>query len=411
MIDFAAVMGIARSEARLTRRLARYWVFQVIALLAAFAIYGWYTFLHWLASSFSGTVALIGPRFLFSFIGNWSVLVLCAGIVFLAFDIRARETKERMVEVVDSLPCSNVELVLGKFLGLVFACWVPTVVMAGLMWAVSLIVGAPVQGLGVPRFTIFLVIPAFAVAAGLTYLLTLLVRNRLIAAILALAVLVAFVWVNGWTVPVWASPLTDVTGATSIAFPSDLMPRLIDSIGLMQRVACLLVGLGLVGLAAAVHPRLDGGSRVVRAGAGGALVVAGVAVLTALSLGGKSIVDARVAWRAAHEAVAGEPAPDVRSLAGTVAIDPGDRLDLDLRIEFAAPADAALDVARFTLNPGLEVESIEGPRGRFRSTAATGWSRSSCPAGSPRASRCRRRGRSAARRTSASPTSTRRSTC
>ena len=57
------------------------------------------------------------PRFLMSQVGMFLLLVFLFGVIFLAFDIRARDRRERMLEVLDSRPLCNVELLFGRVLG------------------------------------------------------------------------------------------------------------------------------------------------------------------------------------------------------------------------------------------------------------------------------------------------------
>ena len=135
MIRFDSIWGIARAEMRLTRRLVRYWVFLVIAVLLAALNYAQFHFIHYYISSRSASAASANPHFFFGNFGTNFVLMFLVGIVFLGFDVRARDKRERMVEVLDALPVTNVELLFGRALGLLVACWVPVVVLTGdAMW-------------------------------------------------------------------------------------------------------------------------------------------------------------------------------------------------------------------------------------------------------------------------------------
>ena len=55
MIRLSTILGLARSEARLARRLVRYWIFQSLAALAGIAVFLYYGLLHRFFSSWSGT--------------------------------------------------------------------------------------------------------------------------------------------------------------------------------------------------------------------------------------------------------------------------------------------------------------------------------------------------------------------
>ena len=117
MIRPGFVLGIARAEARLTRRLVRFWVFASLSVIVGMLAYLQFFFIHRFISSLSASAAAINPRYFVSSFGNNFLFLFVIGLVFLAYDVRARDQRERMSEVLDTLPCSNLELVLGKALG------------------------------------------------------------------------------------------------------------------------------------------------------------------------------------------------------------------------------------------------------------------------------------------------------
>jgi ABC-type transport system involved in multi-copper enzyme maturation permease subunit len=119
-------------ELRHTRRLVRYWVFLSIAYLFGLAGYAYYSALHALFSSVSASVGMIGPRYLMMAIGLYYITGFVLGIVFLGFDVRARDVRESIVEVLDSRPLSNFELVGGRFLALSSRCDAPSILRATL---------------------------------------------------------------------------------------------------------------------------------------------------------------------------------------------------------------------------------------------------------------------------------------
>src|SRR5690606_27039651 len=125
--------------------------------------------------------------------------------------------------------------------------------------------------------------------------------------------------------------------------------------GALQRAGVLVLALGLLGAAAAVHPRLDGGRRSRVAAASLGLAVAGLAGIFSAAEQRVEAAERTERWRAAHEARADEPIPDIISISGTVAIDPGRSLDADLVLELEAPPDRTLESVLLTLNPGLAV--------------------------------------------------------
>ena len=131
MIRASMVWAMAKAEARLARRLVRYWVFVVLAALLASANMVQFFFIHRMFSWGSASAAMTNPRYFVANFGANFVLVFLIGIVFLGFDLRARDKRERIVEVLDAVPCSNLELLLGRFAGLMLAAWVPVLVVTG----------------------------------------------------------------------------------------------------------------------------------------------------------------------------------------------------------------------------------------------------------------------------------------
>ena len=65
------------------------------------------------------------------------VWVLMVGLIFLAFDIRARDERDRIAEVLDSRPMSNLSLLAGRLTGLVLVAWMPVLVLAVLFQAIG----------------------------------------------------------------------------------------------------------------------------------------------------------------------------------------------------------------------------------------------------------------------------------
>jgi len=359
MIRFDSVWGIARAEMRLTRRLVRYWVFLVIAVLLAALNYAQFHFIHYYISSRSASAASANPHFFFGNFGTNFVLMFLVGIVFLGFDVRARDVRERMVEVLDALPVSNVELLFGRALGLLVACWVPVVVLTGLIAAVGAILGNSIEPYSAIGVMFVMALPGYVFTIGLVYLLTILLRHRLLASLVSLAVLALSFFVSLWWLPLWSTPIIDVTGGFSVPFASDIIPTVVDGYGVAQRAGYTLIGVAFLLLAAAFHPRREDTPRAVRVG-GGLAALAGAAVLIGfVVVTFHGFIDRKDAWLAVHETRRTDPMPDLISITGDVRIDPPRTLGLDVGLRFRAPEDRGLQTALFTLNPGVEVASVE----------------------------------------------------
>ncbi|MXY56388.1 MAG: hypothetical protein F4Y41_08300, partial [Gammaproteobacteria bacterium] len=137
-------IAVAVAELRITRRVVRTWVFAALALGIGLVIYhGW----SMAGTMFSETTP---PRFALPGFGVPALWILIAGIVFLAFDIRARDEHERVAEVVDSRPISNIVLLAGRWLAIAFAAWLPLALLAVVIQASGFLVEHLELPAGVP---------------------------------------------------------------------------------------------------------------------------------------------------------------------------------------------------------------------------------------------------------------------
>ncbi|MBD3869676.1 MAG: ABC-2 transporter permease, partial [Acidobacteria bacterium] len=363
MIRLKMMMGIARAESRLTRRLVRYWVFMLLASIIGLAGYSYYSALHYHFSSLSGTIGSISPRYLVGAIGFYYLFIFLVGLLFLGMDVRGRDIRERMVEVLDALPCSNLELVLGKYLGVLIPSWIPLAVVGLLVFGAGFIWGEAVQPQSLIYFVFFMAIPAFTFIIGMVYLITLLVRHRGLAAVLLLIIMAGIYFAN-FRSPIWLAPATDMIGGFLSSFPSDMIPEVVNGEGLAHRIAIMLLGLGFLWLAAGFHPRKDDGSFARYIGVGLLMVAVGLTTLGGIVYLRKASLNLTADWKAAHEARTNDPIPDVTAISGVVIVEPGDSVALDISVAIRARSDQSLDNALFSLNPGIVVSTATDEAGR-----------------------------------------------
>ncbi len=364
MIRLKQVMAIARAERRINIRLARYWSFLGAAYLTAFLLYLLYTSLHGFYSSYSGTIGAVSPRFLLSLIGLFYLVIFLFGTIFLAFEIRSRDCRDGFADVLDSKPYSNLELVSGRFLGVFICAWVPIVVLVVLieflgisMKNLGLPFGEPMEIISVFSFIFMMAVPALSFIIALAFFITLIVKNRFFAALLLFAVTCVFYRAMLYLPAVYGE-LFDIVGVSSTIFCSETVPRFTYLGGWIQRSSVLFAAFSLIGFSAAVHPRLDHGSR--RKLATGSLMVLFAAFFFSGVLYYKNdeYVKARDGCKEAHSVTVEKAVPDLKKIAGNVTILPGKNLLLELDIVFGAPADELINSAMFTLNPGQKVIKV-----------------------------------------------------
>ncbi|MCY3837155.1 MAG: hypothetical protein OXH09_00610, partial [Gammaproteobacteria bacterium] len=120
---FAAVF---LAEVRTTRRLARTWVFGVLAVVTSCIGYLYFTALHASMSNLMASV-VTSPRFQVDSFGGYLLWFLMAAAVFLGFDIGSREQRERIADAFHTRPVSNIQLLAGRLAGVVATLAAPVV--------------------------------------------------------------------------------------------------------------------------------------------------------------------------------------------------------------------------------------------------------------------------------------------
>ncbi|RMG46492.1 MAG: hypothetical protein D6718_05490 [Acidobacteria bacterium] len=367
-----AVLALARAEARLCRRLVRYWIFLALSVLLPLAMYLYHGLgLHRNLSSWSATAAMINPRFFIGSYGSNLLLVMLLGVIFLAFDVRARDRRDRIAEVLDARPVGNVALLAGRGLGLLGVSMVPVLLLAGMLLVVGWLIREPIEPVSLFGFALFMAVPATVFMVGATFLAAIALRARLLAALVTIALVVGSTMAL-LALPMYDQPLFDLTGGYAMSFPSDLMPEIAPAAGWFQRAAVAAAGIGALLLGAALHPRRDHGHRGRRAAAGLVLLAAAAGGLGMLRHE-RAAVPARIErWRAEHAKLEELPAADLRRVSGKVVIAPGRRVEEALELTFAAPPGEMLEEVLLTANPGLAVERVEGEGGPLPYTFASG---------------------------------------
>ena len=363
-----ALLGVAWAEMRTARRLARTWLFMVLSLAGGLLPYFGLTMLQLIASSQSPSFGAFQPRFLIAGVGTFVLWIFMIGLLFLAFDIRARDQRDRMTEVLDTRPVGNFVLLTGRLVGLVATVWLPMVLLIGLLQGLGLLAralelpfGDPLEPLSATAFLTIDALPMLILWCAVVFLLAVLIRNRLIVAVVAVALLGAHWWAVT-TSPYYLLPaISGLTGYTVL--PSDVQPVFATAADLAQRLAELCLAGGMLVLAAALHPRRDRAAIGPQSLVAGGLLMVGVLGIGALAWQAADRAALRDAWRMAHEARQDDPYADVVRVEGSVGIQPGRMLTLDLDYRLAAPTaslrDApTLDELVMSLNPGMTVAEL-----------------------------------------------------
>ncbi|MYJ26748.1 MAG: hypothetical protein F4080_14780 [Holophagales bacterium] len=360
MISFSKLWSLARAEMRTIRRLFRFWLFSAVALVLCLFQYGYFWVIHGLFSGISATIGAMSPKFLLGQTALFQTMVLGLGVVFLAFDLRARDRRDRVIEVLDSRPYSNAELVLGRFFGALFMVWgvafvamviIQSIGHAGITF--GWFFGEPAIWGSVWAYLLLEALPALAVYVAFVQVVSLVTNNRLLAALAGIGLAVGSAFLS-FRVPVHILPSVALNGGF-VSSISDVAPQIWTGPNLVNRGSFVLLAMGLLAIAVAVHPRLDDVKRQLWGAAGGAGLVAGAALILTTVMWNTSQLGEREVWRAAHEQRRADPVVDLQAIRGTVDLKRGARLTLDVELHFLPGNGSA---ATFSLNPGLEVDGV-----------------------------------------------------
>ena len=349
-------LAVAAAEFRQARRLSRTWLLGLLVVVGG-------VYLVWGAGA-GPFGANVPPWFALPGIGMLSLGVLHIGVVLLAFELRARDERERIAAVLDTRPIPNVMLLGGRLLGIALTAWLPLAVWAFLLLGIGMIDEAMhlddsrlrPEPVSLATFMFFDAPPAILVWGALVMLLAAGLRNRLVVCLVALALLAAAFWALSNT-PLYLLPV--VSGIANLGLPgSEILPRMPSLVDLAQRVAALALAAGLVTIAAAVFPRRDSSSHVPCVAWGAALLMASGAVSAGLVVHVHGERTERVAWAEAHRALQQSPRLDLERVAGDVRIDPGRSLTVAVDLDVRVPGESAAADLRFGLNPAMRVDSV-----------------------------------------------------
>ena len=351
----ALALAAALAEMRSARRLVRTWLFTAIAVGLPSSFFLFRTIEHEAVFGAGPLNVTASPRYAMPAAGFLALVALLACTLFLAFDMRGRDRRERMMDVLDARPASNFTLLAARLGGVVVTVWLSALLLVVLMLGFALAVSiTPVEPLSALAFVFVDTLPLFVFFGALVVLLATALGNRWLVAAVALALLGAWVWALG-NVPLrFARPLF---GHAGFYYNSDILPRFADLPALLHRASLLLAGTGLVALAAALHPR-PAQHRGRTAAIGAALVVAGAAGIGALAWQAVAAEDQLERWRASHTAAqehSGGQRPDIEHMAGEIDIAPGDALTLDIAVRVAPTGGESL---LFSFNPGLAISEL-----------------------------------------------------
>ncbi len=359
-MNLQTLWAVALCEMRSCSRLARTWVVSVFAFLTATGGYLVVCASHMIASTIGPSAQI--PRFVVGETATQFVGVFTLGIIFLAFDIRARDIRDRISGIIDAKPVSNLELVVGRMSGILILLCIPMLLFIGLVLLHGTLAaifgwsfGAPIEIWSVFSFLVWDVVPQLAWWGGIIMLLAVVLRNRLLVVLTALGIFV----LNTWLVTQLSWGQLEIAGGVTsqVVYPSDVAPVFATATIITQRVAWMLLSIGILGGAAALLPRQM--SRRMLLGSASIFTFGlGVVILIGLFSSQSQELKQKTAWLQVHQSQDTTSFPDVTSLTGDVIIKPGNRIELNLTLTLLPPQQNATNQVTFALNRRYKIKKV-----------------------------------------------------
>lgn len=355
--------ALASAEVRSCLRLVRTWVFVGLALIQSLASWIMQSLEHLGNSSQSPVASLDSPRYMMAAIGAQMLFVFCIGIVFLAFDVRTRDVRDRIGEVMDTRPVSNLELLIGRLIGVVVILATPAFAVVLFMFIFGWVaesIGAPFGSLIEPislfSFLIWDLVPNLLLWGSLTYFLAIVLRYRLLVAVVAFLLMLGVFYLMR-NLP------SDVATALAIrglaVYPSELASSFASFNTIAMRLVLLLVSGGLLAIAAGLHPRVERKElRTPQLASGVALV----AIAFCGTFGLFQVVHNErlqfARWVEVHAEHQTHTSTDIQAISGKVDLRPGKSVDLDVTLTLNSGEVNVGDEWLMSLNPGYHIKEL-----------------------------------------------------
>ena len=305
MMRPTVVLAVTRAEMRTTLRLIYYWLFALVTIGVGCMVYVELARVHGIYSGTAAGLGTFSPQFYVGLFGVYFYLLLFVGLVFFAFDIRSRDERERMAEVLDSRPHSDAEYLLGKFCALVALAWLPVLLLMVLIEGAGHLAlvndfpyGVPPEPWSLVGFLLY-ALAGLALWCAFIMWMTTVFGNRLVVAAISLAVIAVQYW-TGRNLPFYLT--TVLSMSPGIDYASEITPRLFRPGEIIRLVAFATLAMAFLAFAARSYPRKDGRRPRVATATGLVLAAFGFVAMMGYYLHQTQPHRQLEVWLAAHEA-------------------------------------------------------------------------------------------------------------
>lgn len=355
---------LALAEIRAVRRLIRFKVIVAtlsICLLCSYAISCW---IHFNVAPYAHSFVAATPLYLLENVDPIFYIAFMVSAWLLVFDIDHRNKRNRISEVLQVQPVSNLESMAGRVLGCAGLLWIILGANLLVMQLIGLLAqlsgadfAAPLQTHSI--FVLLVVDAPISLIAwcALAVLLQNVLRSRMMV-VAGILVVASASYVLLLYVPYSFVDLVSPSSNDTL-FISDLIPQLPSLPSLLMRLGALGCAASFVAWAARSYLRPDSPSKKKAVISGVAFIVVGVVACSFATMHTLQRIDEVATWREAHQALAWEDLINLQSISGQVRIDPATQMHLDLNLEFTPNSQKAASTLVFSFNPGMSIQLVE----------------------------------------------------
>lgn len=310
----------------------------------------------------SASVGIMAPTYLAATLGPYFLALYCIAMILLAYDLRGRDIRNKIDEVLDVVPASNIAVLFARLLGLTLLIALPMVAFITLIVLYGWIAELNNLGYGnlielhsVVSFFIWDLLPNLTFFGALTIFLSTIVRSRITVIVLALVGIIVVFWLFLRLPLDYASVLVTSTGAS--IFPSEIAPRFVSGEILLNRFSLMLMAGSLLVLVGTCLRRPLMYRRHYAIGGISALLLGSLVIGGALGFQHLSRMEIQD-WVHTHDGQELSTFPDITRLTGTVEIVPGRKVELDMTIHLIPPEDNEQDYVVLSFNPGFRITQL-----------------------------------------------------
>ena len=323
------------------------------------------SFTHMFGSYVSASAGTLGPHFAISQIGRMTLLTFTFGIVFLAFDIRQRDVRDRIGATIDVRPMTNLELITGRLFGIVFLFAVPAMTLIVLMCGFGLIAevfnfgfGSVIEPVSVVAFLFWDLLPNLLFWGSLTMLVAVIVRFRMLVVLIMLVLVFGYYYLSSQIPFFLASALATYTGLDSL--PSAIAPQFFNTDIVFNRLYVILLTIGMLGLTSVLYPRQAKlQERQFFAITGSSAIVIAIFGIYALVNSKLLELEQVEEWALLHKQFQTHSDTNIESISGEVEIFPGRSIRLDLVLSVSSVTSDPVDIWLFSLNHRYKIDTLE----------------------------------------------------